>query len=156
MHNEFPDLPVVAEDLGLITPEVDKLRKKHNLPGMKVLQFAFDGNEKNPHLPANYNNDCVAYTGTHDNNTSVAWYNELNDKTQKYVRDTINFSEDIMPWPLIKTALDSEAVLAIVPLQDIMALGADDRMNIPGIAKGNWCWRFKWKSIKQELPKLLK
>ena len=149
-------LPLVAEDLGDITPEVTRLRKKHGLPGMKVLQFAFDGSHDNPHLPLNYEADAVAYTGTHDNDTTVAWFTALAPQTQRYVLSCLENSNEPMPAPMIKTLLRSAASLVIFPMQDILGLGEGHRMNTPGTSSGNWNWRLGWDWLSAESAELFR
>ena len=155
LKRAFPDLPMVAEDLGVITPEVERLRKAHHLPGMKVLQFGFDGKDDNMHLPHNYTEDCIAYTGTHDNNTTVGWFDSLHREAQDYVMSKIDYVEEGLPWSLIRTTLESIAIMAIIPLQDAMALGEEARMNVPGVTGGNWRWRFHWEQIDDALQQKL-
>ncbi|MFM2289790.1 MAG: hypothetical protein RL684_2933 [Pseudomonadota bacterium] len=136
------DLPVVAEDLGVITPDVDALRHDFALPGMRVLQFGFDGSPGNPHLPYNYARDTVAYTGTHDNDTTRGWYDALDAQTAQRVALHLGCEHHgSLPWAAIRAALASVAVLAIVPLQDVLGLGAEARFNVPGTVGGNWRWR---------------
>ena len=143
----FSELPLVAEDLGMITPEVMALRDKYRLPGMKILQFAFDGGPTNPYLPHNHDPHTVVYTGTHDNDTTLGWYTSLPEGTRRYVNDYLGTLHETMPWPLIRCALASVARMAIIPMQDILGLGSEDRMNIPGTTEGNWGWRFKWEQM---------
>lgn len=137
------DLPLVAEDLGYITPEVDELREAFHLPSMKVYQFGFDGGDDNPHLTENYNSKTVAYTGTHDNDTVRSWFESLHPEAQAFVRNKLGMEEtdqdvvDIM----ITQLLESEATLVITPLQDILKLGPGNRMNTPGTLEGNWSWQ---------------
>jgi 4-alpha-glucanotransferase len=133
---------VVAEDLGIITPEVDALRLQFDFPGMKILQFAFDGGDDNPYLPENHEALSVVYTGTHDNDTTLGWYSSLDDAAREKVRARMPEDSPEMPWALIRTALESTSVLAIIPMQDLLGLGNDARMNMPGTAEGNWSWRF--------------
>jgi 4-alpha-glucanotransferase len=134
-------LPFIAEDLGMITPDVEKLRDDFNLPGMRVLQFAFGGDAGNPFLPHNYPRNCIAYTGTHDNDTSAGWYKSLDPKTQKHVNDfTLGAARDPAA-AFIRLAWSSVADVAIAPLQDVLGLGSEARMNTPGLALGNWGWR---------------
>ena len=147
----FDHLPLVAEDLGTITPEVDALRAKYGWPGMKILQFAFDGSAENPYLPHNHETNSVVYTGTHDNDTTVGWFNGLNEATQKQVRHYLACHEEPMPWPLIRAALASVARLAVVPMQDLLALGEGSRMNTPGSNEDNWQWRFEWSQVEDSL-----
>ncbi len=146
----FGDLPLVAEDLGVITPEVTALRKQFELPGMKILQFAFDGSSDNPYLPHNHEELSVVYTGTHDNNTTLGWYHELSDEQRRAVCHYLGDSSEPMPGLLVRTALASVARLAVIPMQDILGLDAAHRMNIPGITEGNWRWRFKWDQVRDE------
>ncbi len=134
---------LVAEDLGVITPEVDALRLRFRLPGMKVLQFAFDGNAANPHLPHHHEQQSVVYTGTHDNDTSVGWLSDLDDRTRVRLRSHLVGPADDMPWPLVRTAMASVAHLAVVPAQDLLGLGSAARMNVPGKPTGNWAWQLR-------------
>ena len=156
MHEVFGKLPVVAEDLGVITDEVIALRRQYNIPGMCILQFAFDGTGKNPYLPHNQETDSVVYTGTHDNNTTVAWFEELDNSGKQYVLDYLGHPSEPMPWPLIRSALASVADAAIIPMQDLLGLGAGHRMNTPGTTKGNWQWRFDWQQVPDNLADRLK
>lgn len=147
---EFHPLPVVAEDLGLITPEVYALRDRFAIPGMAVLQFAFDGGADNPYLPHNHRRNLVVYTGTHDNDTTLAWFRHLPEQRQAHVRDYLGGTGEPMPWALIRAAYASVAQLAICPMQDVLGLGEGHRMNVPGQAEGNWTWRFDWSQISPE------
>ncbi len=137
-------LPVLAEDLGTITPAVEALRDQFNLPGMRVLQFAFDGNPDNPHLPRRHVQNVVAYTGTHDNDTTRGWYESLGDESRRIFWRCLERregrAEEVAP-ALVKLAWDSPAALAVAPLQDLLNLGTAARMNVPGRAEGNWRWR---------------
>ena len=151
LHQVFGRLPLVAEDLGVITPQVDALRKRHGLPGMKVLQFAFSGEPDNLYLPCRHSRDSVVYTGTHDNDTTLGWYRSLDAKAQKYVDDYLGRSREPMPWPLIRTALASRSELAIIPMQDLLGLDGSHRMNLPGTARGNWGWRYSWDQVPPDL-----
>ncbi len=151
----FDPLPVVAEDLGIITPEVEALRRGFSLPGMKILQFAFDGGAKNPYLPHNHEPNGVVYTGTHDNDTILGWFNSLSKAQQGMVCDYLGSDQCHMPWPLIRTAYASVAQLAIVPLQDLLALDGRHRMNTPGTTEGNWRWRFNWEQVPADLASKL-
>jgi len=148
---QLGQLPLIAEDLGVITPEVEALRKKYRLPGMKVLQFAFSGETDNPYLPFHHDRDSLVYTGTHDNDTSLGWYQSLDAKARSYVDAYLGHSSEAMPWPLIRCALGSRAHLAILPMQDILGLDGNHRMNLPGTSKGNWRWRFSWNQVDPEL-----
>jgi 4-alpha-glucanotransferase len=152
LHQRFGRLPLIAEDLGLITPAVEALRKKYRLPGMKVLQFAFSEDSANPYLPFRHDRDSVVYTGTHDNDTSLGWYNSIDGATRAYVDEYLGAPSEAMPWPLIRCALASRSHLAILPMQDILGLDSAHRMNIPGTSEGNWSWRFSWDQVAPELP----
>lgn len=156
LHDTFGSLPLVAEDLGVITEQVTALREQFALPGMKVLQFAFDGNPKNAYLPHNHEFNSVVYTGTHDNDTSVSWYARLDEGQRQYLHRYIDIPpQEHMPWPLIRTALASPACLAMFPLQDALGLGEGHRMNTPGTNKGNWQWRFDWSQVPIDLAEKL-
>ena len=134
-------LPIIAEDLGVITPDVEKLRINFKLPGMKILQFAFDGNKDNPYLPRNINGEnWVVYTGTHDNSTSISWWDSLESNSKKRIRDEYKFSED-PSWSLIEIGMKTDANLFIAPIQDILSLDDSSRLNIPGTTKNNWKWK---------------
>lgn len=147
LQKVFGRLPLVAEDLGVITPEVEALRDGFNLPGMRVLQFAFDGTPDNPHLPANHVPNSVAYTGTHDNDTTVGWYRSLDDRTRHLVRVTLSCSDSEVPEAMMGATLGSVANMAVIPLQDLLGLGSEARMNTPGTTVGNWRWTFDWAQI---------
>jgi 4-alpha-glucanotransferase len=152
LKREFSNLPLVAEDLGVITPEVEALRKQFDLPGMKILQFAFDGSPENPYLPHNHHHNCVVYTGTHDNDTTLSWFKTLKPDQQKKVEDYLGcpVKEDI-PWSMIRTAMASVANIAILPMQDALSLNGEHRMNVPGTTEGNWQWRFQWEQAPEDL-----
>jgi 4-alpha-glucanotransferase len=134
VRRELGSLPVVAEDLGLITPAVERLRDHFDLPGMAVLQFAFDGNPRNPHLPEHHRERQLVYTGTHDNDTAVGWYRSARPAA---------LEPNEPHWSLIEAAYESRAAVAIVPAQDVLGLGSEARMNTPGRDKGNWTWRLR-------------
>ncbi len=139
LKDEF--LPIIAEDLGVITPDVEKLREKFELPGMKILQFAFDGNKDNPYLPNNIEGEnWVVYTGTHDNATSISWWESLDNKSKSYIKDEFKFSDN-PAWSLIEIGIKTNANLFIAPLQDILSLDDSSRLNIPGTIKNNWKWK---------------
>lgn len=150
VQDELGGLPFIAEDLGLITPEVEILRDRFQIPGTRVLQFAFDGHEDNPHLPQNFADNTVVYTGTHDNPSSREWFEELSANRQetaasRYLRRGID------PGPaLMNLAWSSRAALAIAPLQDLLNLGREARMNVPGRAQGNWRWRCPAEMLRDE------
>lgn len=135
-------LPIIAEDLGVITPEVEQLRDAFQLPGMKILQFAFDGQASNPYLPANYQGShWVVYTGTHDNATTLGWWRTLDHGVQGQVASLVGAEVHAPGWQLLEVALKSSAELVVVPLQDLLELGDEARFNTPGTTAGNWCWR---------------
>lgn len=161
----LPNLDLVAEDLGIITPEVDALRKKYHLPGMKILQFAFSGEADNPYLPQNIESDSVVYTGTHDNDTTVGWHSSMDEHQLALVHTHIrehyhqDLPQDQQPnvlGALIEMAMKSSAYLAIIPMQDILGLDTTHRMNTPGTATGNWHWRFSWQQLTEAQKQLLK
>jgi len=137
------ELPILVEDLGEITPDVVELREELGYPGMKVLQFAFDSGPTNPYLPHNYDANFVVYTGTHDNDTTVSWFEQLPEKTRDHIRRYLGVDGLDIAWDLIRQALASVADLAIVPIQDVLALGGEGRMNHPGQSAGNWSWRLQ-------------
>ena len=146
------DLPIFAEDLGVITPQVEKLRDTFHFPGMKVLQFAFNDTAESDFLPYLYPENCICYTGTHDNDTTVGWYLELDEKYRRYM----NCDGSNIHWDFIRTALGSTARYAIFPLQDLFGFGSDCRMNTPGAAAGNWAWRYTSDRLSPELAEALK
>lgn len=146
------DLRIIAEDLGTITDDVIKLKEEFNFPGMGVLQFAFDGNPDNPHLPVNYTENTVVYTGTHDNDTLKGWYNKLSKEQQQGVLKALNIdlkNEDEIIDELIQSVVNSKASIAIIPLQDYLHLGSEARINTPSTIGGNWTWRVKERQIKE-------
>jgi 4-alpha-glucanotransferase len=135
-------LPLIAEDLGVITPPVEALRDRFALPGMKVLQFAFDGAADNPYLPANtVGSRWVVYTGTHDNATSRGWWDSLDQDSRWRFAALVGGSVHSPSWQLLELALASSADLAVVPVQDLLELDDGARFNTPGTASGNWNWR---------------
>jgi len=150
VETQLGGLPFIAEDLGLITPDVLQLRDAEGLPGMRVLQFAFDGDPRNPHLPENYVPNSVAYTGTHDNNTSRGWFEALPQQQRQtfwaYLRRDSGESSEAAP-ALMRLAWSSTAALAMAPVQDLLNLGSEARMNTPGQASGNWRWRMTEDSL---------
>jgi 4-alpha-glucanotransferase len=144
VQRELGSLPFIAEDLGFITPDVRALLDQFHIPGTRVLQFAFDGNPGNPHLPRNYSPSSVVYTGTHDNNTTRGWFEELPDGQRQNLWQYLNRpggETSEAAASLVRLAWSSVAALALVPLQDVLNLGAEARMNVPGRAEGNWRWR---------------
>jgi 4-alpha-glucanotransferase len=156
-------LPIIAEDLGLLSPQVGVLRRQFDLPGMRILHFAFDGHNDNTYLPHNYDANTVVYTGTHDNNTTVGWWLSANDGQRQHVRDYLALKPDDEPdihWHLIRAACASVADTAIYPMQDVLGLDGQSRMNLPGVGEGYWEWRFTWEQVNpehaQQLLKLCK
>jgi 4-alpha-glucanotransferase len=148
IKKELGGLPIIAEDLGLITPEVDRLRLRYRLPGMKILQFSFCGKADHKYLPHNYEPSCIVYTGTHDNDTSRGWYDAgANDAERDLYRRYCARDGRDVSWDLIRLAWASVADTAIAPLQDVLNLGGEARMNTPGKAMGNWSWRFRAEQI---------
>ena len=167
LQDEMGNVPLVAEDLGIITPEVNALRERFHLPGMSVLQFSFDAFEDNPHKPKNIGHDRIVYTGTHDNDTTHGWLQSLDDESRQAVVqsvmetlqadehamtiDALQVSDTMICDALIDMALDSQAQLAVIPMQDFLHLGTEARMNLPGTIDNNWQWRFEWEQIPQDL-----
>jgi 4-alpha-glucanotransferase len=141
-------LPIIAEDLGVITPDVDALRQEFSLPGMRILQFAFGEDGSNAYLPHNYETNTVVYTGTHDNNTAQGWWHETAPALRQQVLDYLGTGDghDIH-WQLIRAACASVAATAIYPLQDVLGLGGEHRMNLPGQGESHWEWRFTWSQV---------
>ncbi len=135
-------LPLIAEDLGVITPEVEELRDRFELPGMRILQFAFGGASEDRFLPHNYDRNTVVYTGTHDNDTTHGWFTTLSGQEATFLRRYAPYVEHDVAWELIRLAWGSVADTAIAPLQDVLSLGTEARMNLPGRPWGNWGWRF--------------
>ncbi|MBI4303963.1 MAG: 4-alpha-glucanotransferase [Chloroflexi bacterium] len=166
IRKELGELPIIAEDLGMITPEVHALREQFGLPGMKVLQFAFGTDlESDEYLPHNYPRDCVVYTGTHDNNTTVGWFREAEVTTisgeelqseRKLALEYLGTDGREINWDFIRLALMSPADRAIIPLQDLLGLGGEARMNTPATKEGNWSWRFSFNMMTDEMKNRLK
>lgn len=143
LRDELGHLPILAEDLGVITPDVEELRDKFEFPGMKILQFAFGSGPGNPYLPYNCPRNCLVYTGTHDNNTTVGWFKTLPDHEKQVVSAYVGgISPEGIHWDLIRLALSSVANQVIIPVQDLLGLGCEARMNLPSTAEGNWAWRY--------------
>lgn len=152
----LPNLCLVAEDLGIITDEVNRLRMHFQLPGMKILHFAFGGDSDNPYLPANIEENSVAYTGTHDNDTTLGWYEALDETQRQHLHACLGAQLGVahqanMPMDLIRMAMHTKALLAVVPMQDVLGLDGQHRMNTPGTATGNWHWRFDWAQLSQAM-----
>jgi 4-alpha-glucanotransferase len=156
IRESIGDLPVIAEDLGHITPEVHELRKAIGVPGMKILQFAF-AQPNSPHLPHHYDPNTVVYTGTHDNDTARGWYDDASDEERAAAALYLGVqkAEDV-PWTLIRSAYTSVANTAIVPAQDILALGNEARMNLPGAEHDNWSWRLEEGALTEDLAENLR
>jgi 4-alpha-glucanotransferase len=153
LQAQLPDLPLVAEDLGVITAEVLELMRRFALPGMRVLQFAFDGNAANPHLPYRHVRECVAYTGTHDNDTALGWYASLDPPTRERVDFFLRVTPGAMPEAFVRAALGSVAELAVIPAQDLLGLGSAARLNTPGTTRGNWQWRLPEQALTEDLAR---
>jgi 4-alpha-glucanotransferase len=160
------DLPIIAEDLGVITPDVEALRDDFGLPGMRILQFAFGGDVKNHDLPHNYIQNSVVYTGTHDNDTTVGWFRsvagvgstraaEQIERERKFCLDYLNSDGTEIQWDFIRALLASVANTAIIPLQDVLGLGGEARMNLPNSTSGNWAWRYKAGALTDEIKERL-
>lgn len=158
LEKQLGKLPIVAEDLGVITPEVEALRDKFAFPGMKILQFAFDDDRANGFLPFNYSDrNCIVYTGTHDNNTTVGWFNERSPEAQTNVIDYLGcVCDDGIHWAMIRLALSSVGNTVVLPFQDILGLGTDAKMNTPSQPTGNWSWRCRGEAFNEELSDRLK
>lgn len=152
MKEKLGDKAVIAEDLGYLTPSVMKLVKKTGYPGMKILQFAFDSREESDYLPHNYTANSVVYTGTHDNDTTLGWYRELNKKDKKFAKKYLNItSKKEAGWELIRAAIASVSETAIIPLQDYLGFGSEARINTPSTLGNNWKWRAQKGQCSEEL-----
>ena len=157
LNDKLGKLPIMAEDLGIITPEVDALRDRFEFPGMKILHFAFGGGPDNPYLPFIYSRNCVVYTGTHDNNTTVGWFNQISEQEKDNVLRYLGAqSSEGIHWDLIRLALGSVANQAIIPVQDLLGLGGEAQMNFPSKAEGNWGWRYRPGALTEDLRDRLK
>ena len=148
LKEQMGNLEVIAEDLGVITPEVEKLRDDFGLPGMKILQFAFSSDQTNMDLPHNYTSNFIVYTGTHDNHTSLGWFNSIDKKERRFLHKYVSGSGKHFVENFIEHAWASAARTAIIPMQDFLGLDTEARMNTPGVASGNWNWRFTWPQIR--------
>ncbi|MCI0353647.1 MAG: 4-alpha-glucanotransferase [Acidobacteria bacterium] len=156
LRRNLGDVPLIAEDLGYITPEVHALRQRWGLPGMRILQFAFDNPGAHIYLPHRYETNTVVYTGTHDNDTLRGWWeNGASAEIRRQAQAYLGRDAEGMHWAFIRAALDSPASLCIVPLQDVLGLGSEARMNIPSRPEGNWTWRFEAQALKPELAERL-
>ena len=156
LKSQLGELPVIAEDLGVITPEVEKLRDDFNLPGMKVLQFAYASDEKNIDLPHNYTLNSVVYTGTHDNNTTIGWLKTATKVERKNLKTYFNSGWSNIQRSIIEAAWSSVSQMAILPMQDLLELDSKGRMNTPGTVGDNWEWRLEWKTLKKRHREFLK
>ncbi len=167
LHYVFGELPIIAENLGLITPEVEALRMRFSFPGMAISQFAFGSDTKNPYLPHNFTDNIVAYSGTHDNDTTVGWWNDTasgsstRSKTQikkerEFVKKYLNTDGSDIAWDVIRALMVSVADTVIFPLQDILSLGGEARMNQPGRPSGNWQWRYTQTPLPKDAIKRLR
>ncbi len=156
INKELGNLPIIAEDLGVITDTVEALRDDLGLPGMKILQFAFEKNAQNAYLPHNFtNSNCVIYTGTHDNDTTKGWYEKTTEEERDYLRRYLNVSGEDVAWDLIRLAWSSSAMYAVTPIQDMLSLGSEGRMNTPGVAVGNWQYRVRKESLTSDIASRL-
>lgn len=156
MHiTSLPDLRLIAEDLGFLTPQVLQLRDESGLPGMKVLEFAFDSPEPSPYLPHTYIQNTVCYTGTHDNMTMRQWLRSLDKETEAYAREYMHIHKnENFVWGVIRTAFASVSDLCVIQMQDFLDLGGEARMNFPGtLSDANWTWRMKEGALTDDLAK---
>jgi 4-alpha-glucanotransferase len=149
LRRHLGSLPLIAEDLGIITEEVGEMRDRLALPGMRILQFAFGGAVEDRFLPHNYERNTVVYTGTHDNDTTRGWYATLGDREKDFTRRYLGRDANDIAWDLIRLAWSSIADFALAPLQDVLDLGTEARMNLPGQASGNWSWRFQAEQLNE-------
>jgi 4-alpha-glucanotransferase len=143
-------LPIIAEDLGVITPDVDSLRKKFAFPGMRILQFAWGPDGDTRFLPHNHESDAVVYTGTHDNDTTLGWWHSASEDVKRHLREYLSTNGNEVHWDLIRAACASVADSAVHPMQDVLGLSGEHRMNFPGRGEGNWGWRFSWAQVRPE------
>ena len=151
----FPHLPIIAEDLGLITPDVLALRDQFELPGMRVLQFAFGDGEENHFLPHHYLANTIAYTGTHDNDTTLGWWHTAPPHEKAFAKLYLDSDGHAIHWDMIRALSKSVANIVIFPLQDVLGLSSEHRMNYPGKSIGNWEWRFTWNLVLPEYTHVL-
>ncbi len=150
------DLPIIAEDLGVITPDVVELREKYNLPGMRIFQFGFESDPQDPFLPHHYPTNCVVYTGTHDNDTARGWFERVSEKNKAFFRAYMDRDGSNVSWDMIRGVWSSVAVFSLAPMQDFLSLGNEARMNYPGNPSGNWMWRMPAKAQTPELQAKIK
>lgn len=157
MEEECGKFEIVAEDLGTLTPDVTELMEQTGYPGMKVLEFAFDSGEENDYLPHKYTNNCVVYTGTHDNDTLMGWLETANPDDVRYAREYCKMPDDEpFNWGLIRVAYECKADMAVIPMQDLLGLGKEARMNTPSVLGGNWTWRVRKEEYSDELAQTLR
>lgn len=156
LRADMGGLPIVAEDLGEITAPVLALREAFDLPGMKILQFGLEGGPDHPYLPHNYPRRCAAYSGNHDNDTALGWYQAASESTRHFCRRYLACDGPDVPWAMLRALWASVAELAIVPLQDALGLGNEARMNVPGRAEGNWAWRVRPEQLSTDLAERLR
>jgi len=156
LKSALGDLPIIAEDLGVITPDVIDLRDSFELPGMKVMVFAFAGDPDDPFLPHNYPRNCVVYTGTHDNDTALGWYRRVGVGERSFYRKYLYRDGGDVSWDLIRACWASVAVFALAPLQDFLKLGNEARMNYPGNPSGNWNWRMSPSALTNKLAESIR
>lgn len=156
LQHQLGDLPIIAEDLGVITRDVEYLRDYFGLPGMRIIQFAFHGDPSEPFLPHNHIKDCVVYTGTHDNDTSLGWYQRVPESEKDFYRRYLGRNGDEIAWDFIRAAWSSVACFSLAPMQDFLNLGNEARMNYPGNPSGNWAWRMKEKDFNKDLALRIK
>ena len=156
LKERFDSLPLIAEDLGVITPKVEELRDAFGFPGMKVLQFAFDEGSDNDFLPHNYSKHCVVYTGTHDNDTTRGWFESASEEVQEFCCRYLAREGENIAWDLIRTAWSSVAEISIAPVQDFLDLGTEARMNFPGREQGNWVWRVQEDALSVQLAERIR
>ncbi|MEK6574119.1 MAG: 4-alpha-glucanotransferase, partial [Chloroflexota bacterium] len=157
LKSALGDLPIIAEDLGVVTPEMLAVRDQFELPGMKVLQFAFSSDATDPFLPHNFAHNCVVYTGTHDNDTTRGWYEHTStEKERDLARRYLARDGSDIAWDLMRMAFASVADMALAPLQDVLNLGTEARMNLPGRPHGNWGWRLKHGQLTEKIRDRLK
>jgi 4-alpha-glucanotransferase len=156
LEESYGPLPFIAEDLGIIPKEVERLREMFGIPGMKILQFAFNGTAKHPYLPHHFEKNCVVYTGTHDNSPLAQWWSSCQESEQEFVLKYLGKSSLLqIHWEFIRLAMMSSAHFALFPLQDILGLGEEARMNTPGKAENNWTWRFQADQVSTEVVQRL-
>lgn len=156
LQDTFPELPVIAEDLGLITPDVEDLRDSFKFPGMRILQFAFTEDASHAYLPHNYGTNTVAYTGTHDNDTIIGWWNSASLRERAFAQHYLGTEGNSIQWSLIRALSISVARLVVYPMQDVLGLDGRYRMNVPGVHDGNWEWSFSWTEVQAWHAKVLR